>query len=69
MKFTLNVNMAVQFIGIAIQGLTMATNLLPEGNDKKELIVLSVAVLQSISAMIAHFKNPDGAPASPPYKK
>mgnify|MGYP003353982261 CR=1 FL=1 len=68
MKFTLNVNLAIQAIGVTIQTLTVATNLMPQGNAK-EAIVLSVAVLQSISALIAHFKNPDGNSATMAYHK
>jgi len=69
MKLTFNINIAIQALGMAIQGLTMATGVLPAGSGVKETVILTVAVLQAVTALVAHFKNPDGASVSEPYVK
>lgn len=52
-----------------IQGLiwVSGSGILDEGT--KHTVVLVIAALQSATALAAHFKNPDGAPASEPYSK
>jgi hypothetical protein len=69
MKFTFNVNMAIQVVGTVLHVLNLATSIFPEGSDAKAKIMLAVAIAQSISAGLAHFKNPDGTPAADPYQK
>ncbi|HOQ47937.1 MAG TPA: hypothetical protein PK157_21695 [Bryobacteraceae bacterium] len=65
MKFSLNV--AIQMLALVAQGLNASIDLLP-GRGKFWAMV-SLSAVQGLTAVIAHFANPDGTPAEAPYTK
>ena len=67
MKFTFNLNMAIQILSTIGNGLTMASSVVPA--EYKPIVLLSLGVVQAVSGLVAHFKNPDGTPASDSYQK
>lgn len=69
MKLTFNVNAVIQVLGTAVHVLNMSTNLFPDGSNAKATVLLVTALVQSAFALVSHFKNPDGTPASEPFNK
>ncbi|HWR52109.1 MAG TPA: hypothetical protein VN428_13445 [Bryobacteraceae bacterium] len=65
MKFTVNV--AVQMLALAAQGINQAQDLLPPRGRFWAMVALSA--IQGTTAVIAHFANPDGTPAILAYRK
>ena len=63
MKFSINV--AVQMLALAAQGLNASLDLLPGKGKFWAMVALSA--VQGITAVLAHFRNPDGTPAAAPY--
>ena len=69
MKFTFSLNLVIQIMSTAAHVLTLASSASFLSPDQKGAVVLAVGAIQSVSALLAHFKNPDGTPSSEPYKK
>ncbi len=65
MKFSVNV--AVQMLALVAQGLNASMGLLPGKGKFWAMVALSS--VQGITAVMAHFVNPDGTPAQDPYLK
>jgi hypothetical protein len=63
----LRVNVAVQVIGSASQVLNVAAGIIPAKDQFWIAGLLGVA--QGLSAILSHFSNPDGTPASVAYRK
>ncbi|MBX9601428.1 MAG: hypothetical protein K2X35_10495 [Bryobacteraceae bacterium] len=59
MKFSVNV--AIQMLALAAQGLNATVELLP-GRGKFWAMV-GLSAVQGVTAVLAHFANPDGTPA------
>ena len=64
MKFSVNV--AVQMLALAAQGLNATLDLLP--GKGKFWAMVGLSVVQGLAAVLAHFANPDGTPAAQPYQ-
>jgi hypothetical protein len=65
MKFSLNV--AIQILALVAQGLNQALDLLPPRARFWAMVALSV--VQGLTAVLAHFANPDGTPAVIAWRK
>jgi hypothetical protein len=65
MKFS--VNMVVQILALIAQGINASYDLLPPRGKFWAMVALSA--VQGITAVLAHFTNPDGTPAAEPYVK
>jgi len=65
MKFSVNV--AIQMLALAAQGLNATVELLP-GRGKFWAMV-GLSAVQGVTAVLAHFANPDGTPAQVAYLK
>jgi hypothetical protein len=65
MKFSMNV--AIQMLALAAQGLNATVELLP-GRGKFWAMV-GLSAVQGVTAVLAHFANPDGTPAQVAYLK
>lgn len=65
MKFSVNV--AIQMLALAAQGLNQTVDLLPPRGRFWAMVALSA--VQGLTAVLAHFINPDGTPATEPYRK
>lgn len=57
---TVKVNAIVQFLGMLVQVL----NATEFPTEWKPWVALFVAIIQAVSAILAHYNNPDGTPAS-----
>ena len=66
-KMKFSVNVAIQMLALAAQGLNATMDLLP-GRGKFWAMV-GLSVVQGVAAVLAHFANPDGTPAEAPYIK
>jgi hypothetical protein len=65
MKFTFSVNIAVQVVAFVLQALNQLMPIVPA---KYQLwVTFAIAVAQAVSALLAHFVNPDGSSAKLPY--
>lgn len=63
----LSVNATIQALGTATQVINQVTDLLtPKG---KFWALVTLSAIQGVSAILAHFSNPDGTPAILPYIK
>lgn len=65
MKFS--VNAVIQLVALIGQAAAQASDVLPGKGRLYASVVLAAA--QGIVAVLAHFANPDGSPASKPYIK
>ena len=65
MKFSVNV--FIQMLALAAQGLNATVELLP-GRGKFWAMV-GLSAVQGVTAVLAHFANPDGTPAQVAYLK
>jgi hypothetical protein len=63
MKFSLNA--VVQLLALAGQGIVQVQDMLPPRG--KFWAAVSLAAVQGLVGVLAHFANPDGTPASQPY--
>lgn len=66
-KMKFSVNVAVQMLALAAQGLNATMELLP-GRGKFWAMV-GLSAVQGVTAVLAHFANPDGTPAQVAYLK
>jgi hypothetical protein len=66
MKFSFNVNAMIQCLATALQFANMANDL-PLPPKAKGYVTVAIGVIQSISGLLAHFKNPDGSSAKEPW--
>jgi len=62
----LSVNVIIQMLALVAQGVNATMNLLPPKVQFWSVVVLSA--VQGLTGVLAHFANPDGTPASEPYK-
>jgi hypothetical protein len=65
-KMKFSVNVVIQMLALAAQGLTQTQDLLPGRAKFWALVALSA--VQGVTAVLAHFTNPDGSPAEQPYR-
>jgi hypothetical protein len=65
MRFSLNV--LIQMLALAAQGLNASMDLLPAKGKFWAMVGLSA--VQGVTAVLAHFANPDGTPAEAAYVK
>ena len=63
----LSINAIVQVLALALQGLNQVTDLLPL--KARFWAMIAITAIQGVVAVLAHFANPDGTPASLPYVK
>ncbi len=66
-KMKLSVNAVVQALALIAQGINATQDILPPEGRFWALVILSA--VQGTVAVLAHFANPDGTPASAPYVK
>jgi hypothetical protein len=66
-KMKFSVNVAIQMLALVAQGLNATIDLLP-GRGKFWAMV-GLSAVQGVTAVLAHFANPDGTPAEAPYIK
>jgi hypothetical protein len=66
-KMKFSVNGVIQMLALAAQGLNATMELLPGRGKFWAMVGLSAA--QGLTAVLAHFANPDGTPAEAPYIK
>ena len=66
-KMKFSVNVLVQMLALAAQGLNATVELLP-GRGKFWAMV-GLSAVQGVTAVLAHFANPDGTPAQVAYLK
>jgi len=63
MKFSVNV--VIQMLALAAQGINATQDLLPPRGRFWAMVAFSA--VQGLTAVLAHFVNPDGTPAQAPY--
>jgi len=63
----LSVNVVIQLLALVAQAINATQDLLPPKGKFWAMVILSV--VQGISAVLAHFANPDGTPVTEPYAK
>jgi hypothetical protein len=66
MKFSLNV--VIQMLALVAQASNAVMDLLPSERSKA-VVAGVIALVQGVSAALAHWSNPDGTPADRPYVK
>ncbi len=66
-KMKFSVNVAIQMLALVAQGINATEELLPGRGKFWAMVVLSA--VQGVTAVLAHFANPDGTPAQAPYIK
>ncbi len=66
-KMTFSINVLIQMLALAAQGLNATVELLP-GRGKFWAMV-GLSAVQGVTAVLAHFANPDGTPAQVAYLK
>ncbi len=66
-KMKFSVNVAIQMLALVAQGINATEELLPGRGKFWAMVVLSA--VQGVTAVLAHFANPDGTPAQAPYVK
>jgi len=62
-----SVNVAIQVLALIAQGINATQDLLPARGRCWAMVVLSA--VQGVTAVLAHFVNPDGTPAKLPFVK
>ena len=67
LQFNFNINVVIQVLSMILQVLNYATPVVPV--KYQVFVTFAIAVVQALSALLAHFKNPDGTPAATPYVK
>lgn len=63
----LSVNTVIQILALSGQVLNFTQDFVPA--EGKIWIAVALSAIQGASAVLAHFANPDGTPASEPYVK
>jgi hypothetical protein len=66
-KMRFSVNVLIQMLALVAQGLNASLDLLPAKGKFWAMVGLSV--VQGVTAVLAHFANPDGTPAEAAYAK
>ncbi|HOQ47670.1 MAG TPA: hypothetical protein PK157_20335 [Bryobacteraceae bacterium] len=66
-KMRFSVNVAIQMLALVAQAINATQDLLPGRGKFWAMVVLSA--VQGVTAVLAHFANPDGTPAEAPYIK
>lgn len=66
-KMRLSVNVVIQMLALAAQGINATYDLLP--GRAKFWAMVALSAVQGLTAVLAHFANPDGTPARIPYQK
>ncbi len=66
-KMRFSVNVLIQMLALAAQGLNATMDLLPAKGKFWAMVGLSA--VQGVTAVLAHFANPDGTPAEAAYVK
>jgi hypothetical protein len=66
-KMKFSVNVLIQMLTLAAQGLNATMELLP-GRGKFWAMV-GLSAVQGVTAVLAHFANPDGTPVQVAYDK
>ena len=66
-KMRFSVNVAIQMLALVAQAINATQDLLPGRAKFWAMVVLSA--VQGVTAVLAHFANPDGTPAAAPYIK
>ncbi len=66
-KMRFSVNVAIQMLALVAQAINATEELLPARGKFWAMVVLSA--VQGVTAVLAHFANPDGTPAEAPYIK
>ncbi len=66
-KMKFSVNVVIQMLALVAQGLNATQDLLPPKGKFWAMVALSA--VQGLTAVLAHFANPDGTPAQAPYIK
>jgi hypothetical protein len=66
-KMKFSVNVLIQMLALAAQGLNATMELLP-GRGKFWAMV-GLSAVQGVTGVLAHFANPDGTPAEVAYLK
>jgi hypothetical protein len=64
-RMKLSVNVVIQMLALAAQGLNATQDLLPAKGKFWAMVALSA--VQGVTAVLAHFSNPDGTSAQAPY--
>ena len=64
-KMKFSVNVAIQMLALAAQGINATQDLLPAKGKFWAMVTLSA--VQGLTAVLAHFANPDGTPSEAPY--
>jgi hypothetical protein len=65
MKFS--VNATIQALALVAHALNATVDLLPP--EAKFWAMVALSAVQGLTAVLAHFANPDGTPAAVPYVK
>lgn len=65
LKFS--VNAVIQIVGVVGHAAAQLSDVLPPEGKFWASVVLAAA--QGVAGVLAHFVNPDGSPASMPYRK
>lgn len=66
-KMKFSVNVLIQMLALAAQGLNATVELLP--GRGKFWAMDGLSAVQGVTAVLAHFANPDGTPAQVAYLK
>ena len=62
----INVNVIIQVLAVILQYANFASDILP---PKYQWIAAGIiGIVQAVTGILAHFKNPDGTPAAVAYK-
>jgi hypothetical protein len=64
-KMKFSVNVVIQMLALAAQGINATQDLLPPRGKFWAMVALSA--VQGLTAVLAHFANPDGTSAEAPY--
>lgn len=64
----LSVNVIVQLLATLGHGVAQMSDLLPSERQKLYASA-TLAAIQGLVAVLAHFRNPDGTPARVPYER
>lgn len=66
MKFKLSANILIQILALVAQLLNALSPQVPD--NKKPYLAMVLMFVQGVSAILGHFRNPDGTPAEIPYQ-
>jgi hypothetical protein len=66
-KMRFSLNMVIQILGMAGQAINALVDFVPP--KSKPIAAGVIGVIQAVTALLAHFSNPDGTPAADPYVK